>query len=143
MKQRHLAIFGLTLAVAVVGVPASGNDKPKPPKPSVRSLAVQPKLTPWEQYRRDLKLYLDAVEARRLAIDEINRRFSDAIKAAQQAFKEARTAAATVEEKTSADGLRKAAIAAATNARQAALDDLAPLPAPPEKPVRPKPSQTP
>ena len=143
VKQRHLAVLGLTLAVAVVGVPASGNDKPKPPKPSARSLAAQPKLTPLEQYRLDLKTYLAAVEARRIAIDDINRRFSEAVKTAQKIFKDARAAAVTAEEKTSADSARKAAISLATAARQNALDELPPLPEAPEKPARPKPSPTP
>ena len=143
MKQRSLAVLGVTLAVVVVGLPAAASDKPKPPKPTARSLSAQPKLTPMEMYRLQVQMYLAAVEARRLAIDEINRRFTEAVKAAQQAFKEARTAAASAEAKTAADNARKSAIAAATNARQTALDALPPLPAPPEKPVRSKPSATP
>lgn len=143
MKQRSLAVLGVTLAVVVVGLPASANDKPRPPKPTARSLSAQPKLTPMEMYRLQLQAYLAAVEARRLAIDDINRRFMSAVREAQEEFRDARADAATAEAKTSADNARKSAIAAATNARQTALDALPPLPAPPEKPVRSKPSAIP
>ena len=133
MKQQ-LAALGVTLAVALVGLPASADDKPKPPKATSRPLAAQPLRTSAETYRLLLQAYVAAVEARRHAVDEINRRFTEAVKTAQQEFKQARVAATSAEAKTTADNARKLAIAAATAARQAALSQLTPLPEPPRKP---------
>ena len=141
MKQRHLTALGLTLAFTVVALPAFGTEKPKPPKPTSKALLA--KLTPMEQYRLDLQAFQTALEARRQAIDEINRAFTVAVKKAQDEFKEARATAVTADAKTAADSARKAAIAAATNARQAAMDELPPVPTPPVKPVKPKPLPTP
>jgi septum formation inhibitor MinC len=141
VKQRHLTALGLTLAVSVVAMPAFAVEKPKPPKPTAKALLA--KLTPMEQYRLDLQAFQAALEARRQAIDEINRTFTVAIRKAQDDFKEARATATTAEAKTAADSARKAAIAAATNARQDALDELPPVPTPPVKPAKPKPTPTP
>lgn len=111
------------------------------PKPHSKSKNKQDDSANPKQRMQD---YLDAVEARQAAIQLINRTFSRAVKAAQNAYKIARASAQTAEAKAAADTARKAAIAAATKARQKAIAKLPPLPAKPQGPsASPSPSPSP
>lgn len=126
------AMLGTSVAVAS---PHSG-----PPKPYSKSKDKQDDSAKPKERMRE---YLDAVEERQDAIQQINRTFSRAVKAAQDAYKRARASAQTAEAKAAADTARKAAIAAATKARQKALAKLRPLPAKPQLPSpTPSPTQT-
>lgn len=106
-------------------------------------MAAQPKMSAQDLYKAQLDEYLEAVRLRQDALDEINRAFAAAVKRAQKAFKTARTLATTADAKMSAEAMRKAAIAAATAARQAAIDELGPAPVKPTKPPAPTASGTP
>lgn len=146
MKLRHMIGLGATLAVVLTAAPATATEKPKPPKGTSKTLAAPAKLSPQELFRQQMQAYLAAVEARRLAIEEINRTFTTSVKSAQQAFKAARLAAMTAEAKTTAKEELEEAITVATVARQVALEKLDPLPPVPERPARkvsPTPTPTP
>ena len=143
MRKRS-ATTAAILLLGLTAVPSAAAEKPKPVKSAeARLMVAQPKMSAQDLYKAQLDEYLEAVRVRQDALDEINRVFAAAVKRAQKAFKTARTLATTADAKMSAEAMRKAAIAAATAARQAAIDELGPAPVKPTKPPAPTASGTP
>lgn len=140
MRKRSAATAAFLL-LGLTAAPSAAAEKPKPVKPAeARVMAAQPKMSAQDLYKAQLDEYLDAVRLRQDALDDINRAFAAAVKRAQKAFKTARTLATSADAKMSAEAMRKAAIAVATAARQAAIDELGPAPVKPMKPLAPVPT---
>lgn len=126
MRTRSVAAAA-ALILGLAGTPAIAAEKPKPKPTSIApgSMTSAVRTLP-EPFKTAVRSFLLGKIAREEAIDAINRAFATAIKVAQRDHKSARTAAKDAESKMSAEATRKAAIAAATTARQDAIDALGP-----------------
>lgn len=107
--------------------PASAADQTKP-KPSDKPRPAATKMQPMEARTAQAPTFAEAMAARKAAVEQINQAFSAAVKQAQRDYKSERAAAATADAKNRAEANRKASIAAASTARQQALDALGPMP---------------
>lgn len=119
-----------------VCAPAAAADKPKPkPTESMRMMAPKVQSMAVDPYELQKQTYKDAMQARTASIEVINQAFSAAVKQAQLDYRTARAAAKTADAKSQADANRRASIAAASTARQKAIDALGPIPQKPERPA--------
>lgn len=126
MKQsaRQAVFLPLCLLMAIsLSTPASA-------EPSL-SPSTDPKKIEQEKYKKEREIYLTVVREREISMREINFAFKIAIDKANFDARIAMWAASTPERKSAVASDRRSAVAAAIVMRDAAIDDLSPIPVPP------------
>jgi hypothetical protein len=126
MKSKGLALLlisGLTMLIAPA---VSFADSPTP----------TPSATISNDYQLLLQQYRSAIKAREQARFEINRTFMLAVEAANRDARTAMKLAKNAATKNDAISKQKLAITAASDARDAAMAALGPIPIPPVKPSK-------
>jgi hypothetical protein len=131
MRQgpRIAAIAALLAASVFTPTPLFADPTPTPSPEVTRS--------PFEQYKIDREIYLEAIKIRSLQIRVINNVFKERCDKAARDFKNAMSIAKSLDQKNLAASLRKNAVSAAIVARDAAINLLGPEPIPPVEPAKP------
>lgn len=104
------------------------------------ALVLSPVTAFADTYKDKLSAWKTATKSYHDSRSAANSAFKEAIKKANDDFKAARLSAKTVEEKNALIASRKAAVASAAAAHDAAIAALGAKPIRPEKPVRPTPT---
>lgn len=126
MKQsaRQAVFLPLCLLMAIsLLAPASAEPSPSP--------STDPKKIEQEKFKKEREIYLTAVREREISMREINFAFKIAIDKANFDARIAMWAATTPERKSAVASDRRSAVAAAIVMRDAAINDLGPIPVPP------------
>ena len=130
----RIAAIAALLAASVFTPTALFADPTPTPTPT-----PSPEVTrsPFEQYKIDREIYLEAIKIRSLQIRVINNVFKERCDKAARDFKNAMSIAKSLDQKNLAATLRKNAVSAAIAARDISINALGAEPTPPIEPAKP------